>query len=250
LTRLGPFDRFDVIREVYMTKMRSPNYPAYGLDEVVDRLKRFWGKEQGTSVSADVAAKAIGYIGLSGPARTYLAAMKKFGLLNEDNYGMRISPLGLRILHPESPEEQIKAIQEAALKPELFRELAETHTKASDDALKSYLINKLKFSGVGAKILTRSFKDTIGFAKLNQEAYRPNPGAISGEAMTATMQVGQGEMRTASTTKALRSFSWPLSADVTARLEIVGNEELTSEHIEALTQYLEVAKKLLKPAKN
>jgi hypothetical protein len=233
-----------------MTRMRSPNYPSYGLSEAVDRLRKFWSKEEGTVVSADVAAKAIGYTGLSGPARTYLAAMKKFGLLSEHKNGMLVSLLGLRILHPESPEDEQKAIQEAALRPELFRELAATHARASDDALKSLLINKLRFSEIGAKNLISSFRDTVEFAKLNQEGYSSRSDAVSGEAMTNGMQVGQGDVRTATTTKALRSFSWPLSAEVTARLEIVGNEELTSEHIEALTQYLEVAKKLLKPIKN
>jgi hypothetical protein len=233
-----------------MARMRSPNYPAYGLSEAVDRLKRFWSKEEATVVTADVAAKAIGYTGLSGPARTYLAAMKKFGLLSEHKSGMLVSLIGLRILHPESPEDQQRAIQEAALKPELFRELAATHARASDDALKSHLINKLKFSEIGAKHLISAFRDTIEFAKLNQDAYNPRSEAASGEAMSSEMQVGQGEVRTAATTKSLRSFSWPLSADVTARLEIVGNEELTSAHIDALSQYLEVAKKLLKVPKN
>lgn len=233
-----------------MAKMRSPNYPAYGLSEAVARLRKFWDKEEATIVTADVAAKAIGYNGLSGPARTYLAAMKKFGLLSDVKNGMLVSLIGLRILHPESPEDQQKAIQEAALKPELFRELAGTHARASDDALKSHLINKLRFSEIGAKTFISSFRDTMEFAKLTQEAYNPRSDATFGEAMNGAMQVGQGEVRTATSTKALRSFSWPLSADVTARLEIVGNEELTAMHIEALTQYLEVAKKLLTPPKS
>ena len=44
-----------------------------------------------------------------------------------------------------------------------------------------------------------------------------------------------------------KSFFWPLSTGTTARLDIIGNEELTAEHIDALSQYLVIAKKLLKP---
>ncbi len=163
---------------------------------------------------------------------------------------MRVSQLALRILHPEGEEDRIKALQEAALRPEIFKQLSETHLRASDDALRSHLITKMGFSVTGAKTLTDAFRDTMGFAKLGDWGYSPHGQSNEGEAMTTGVQAGIGEVRSASGTKALRSFSWPLSAETTARLEIVGNEELTAQHLDALTQYLDVAKKLLKPPKN
>jgi len=228
-----------------MAKTRSPNYPAYGLDDAVVMVKKFWTKEQRTSVPAGVAAIAIGYKGLSGPARTALASLKKYGLLTDEKQGMRVSPLALRILNPSDDYEKTQALREAALKPELFKELSQSHMGASDDALRAHLINDLGFSDTGARTLIKSFKDTMGFAKLPDLEYSPERG----EAME-TMQVGKGEERFATGTKSLRTFSWPLSAETTARLEIVGNEELTSAHIDALGQYLEVAKKLLKAPKS
>jgi hypothetical protein len=209
-------------------------------------LRKFWKKEERTAVPPEVAAIAIGYKGLSGPARTAIASLKKYGLLTDEKQGMRVSPLALRILNPADDYEKTQALREAALKPELFKELSQSHMNASDDALKAHLINTLSFSGTGARTLIKSFRDTMGFAKLPDLEYSPSSDARSGEGM----EIGKGEVRTATTTKALRTFSWPLSAETSARLEIVGNEELTSEHIEALTQYLEIAKKLLKPAKN
>jgi len=213
-------------------------------------VKKFWGKEQNTPVPADVAAKAIGYKGLSGPARTALASLKKYGLLSDEKQGMKVSQLALRILHPGNDEDRVSALQEAAMKPELFRDLSGSHLSGSDDALKSHLITKLGFSETGAKTLIRSFRATMEFAKLTEPSYSSLEGLRDGEAMQPVIHVGKGEVRTAVGSKALRSFSWPLSAETTARLEIVGNEELTSEHIDALTQYLEVAKKLLKTPKN
>jgi hypothetical protein len=233
-----------------MARTRSPNYPACGLDAAVDLLRKFWTKEQRTAVPAEVAAIAIGYKGLSGPARTAIASLKKYGLLSDEKQGMRVSQLALRILNPADEYAKTEALREAALKPELFKELSQGHMNASDDALKAHLINTLDFSDTGARTLIKSFRDTVRFAKLPDLEYNGSSEEVKREAMTSGMQVGQGEVRTATSTKALRSFSWPLSADVTARLEIVGNEELTSEHIDALTQYLEVAKKLLKPPKN
>jgi hypothetical protein len=233
-----------------MAKMRSPNYPAIGLGNAIEMAGRLWEKEKKTAVNAATAAIAIGYKGLSGPSRTALAAMKKFGLLEEDKSGYRVSPLALRIIHPASDDERLRAMREAGSKPELFRQLLKTHAQASTDALRSYLITRLDFSETGAKALIDAFKDTISIAKLDDPEYSVPDGSEDGQSMDNGLQVGKGEVRSAIGTKALRTFSWPLSSETTARLEIVGNEELTSEHIDALNQYLEVAKKLLKLPKN
>jgi hypothetical protein len=233
-----------------MAKMRSPNYPACALDDAVGLVKKFWAKEQNTPVPAEVAAKALGYLALSGPARTALASLKKYGLLSDEKQGMRVSQLALRILHPQNEDDRVAALQEAAMKPELFRDLSASHLNGSDDAIKSHLITKMDFSETGARTLIRSFRATMEFAKLTDSPYSPSDGTKSGEAMQQAIQVGKGEVRTAAGSKVLRGFSWPLSAETTARLEIVGNEELTSDHIDALTQYLEVAKKLLKPPRD
>src|SRR5712692_8850327 len=109
-----------------MANTRSPNYPSCGLDDAIAMAKNLWNKEKRTPVPAEVAAKAIGYKSLSGPARTALAAMKKFGLLDDGKQGISLSQLAVRILHPASEEGLLQALREAALKPELFKRLSET----------------------------------------------------------------------------------------------------------------------------
>ena len=230
--------------------MRSPNYPAYGLSSAVHMAKKIWEKERGTPVPADVAAKALGYSSLNGPARSSLAAMKKFGLLSEEKHGLKVSQLAIRILHPADEDDRVSASRDAALKADLFKQLSETHLNASDDALKSYLITKMSFSEVGAKIAISAFRDTMEFAKLTDSGYDDQSQPGSGESMDTGSQGVRTDARNSAGNKALRSFSWPLSAETTAKVEIFGNEELTADHIDALAQYLEVAKKLLKAPKN
>jgi hypothetical protein len=232
-----------------MAKMRSPNYPAIGLSTAVELTNKLWKKEHKTPVNAAVVASAIGYKGLSGPSRTAIAAMKKFGLLDEDKNGMRVSNLAVGILHPSGDDDRLEALRHAAMMPTVFRQLFESHGQASNDALRSYLITKLDFSETGAKAFIEAFRDTIAIAKLDEPGYIVADSSGGTKDMEAGLQIGSGEVRTATTTKALKSFSWPLSAATTARLEIVGNEELTSAHLDALSQYLEVAKKLLKITK-
>jgi hypothetical protein len=233
-----------------MAKMRSPNYPALGLSEAVSLTRKLWNKEKKTPVDAATAAAAIGYKGLSGPSRTALAALKRFGLVDEDNTGLRVSPLAMNIIHAANEETRLQSLREAATKPDLFRQLLKTHGQASNDALRSYLITRLDFSETGAKALIDAFRDTIAVAKLDDPEYIvPDDSDGTGD-MNAESQAGSGEGRTGGGGKPLRTFSWPLSAETTARLEIVGGEELTAAHLDALSQYLEVAKRLLKSPKN
>ncbi len=64
-----------------MNRMRSPNYPAIGLDEAIKAVEVVWSKEKRTAVPIEVLGKAMGYKSVSGPVRTKTAALRKFGLL-------------------------------------------------------------------------------------------------------------------------------------------------------------------------
>lgn len=153
--------------------MRSPNYPGYGLPETIQMAQAIWNKEERTVISPEVAVKALGYRSMSGTARGKLSSLRKFGLLEEvKNGGVRVSDLAMRLIHhkPDTPEYQ-QAIKEAAVKPELFREMYESHAKASEDAMLSFLKVQKAFSESGARQFIAAFRNTMAVAKLNGEAY-------------------------------------------------------------------------------
>jgi hypothetical protein len=155
-----------------MAKQRSPNYPAMGLRDAVEAVRVIHDKEKKTAVSGEVVAKALGYAGLSGPSRTKIAALKKFGLLDGDERnGLRVSDLAVRILYPSGASDQIASLQEAALKPELFQTLYSEFRDGSDEAIRSHLVNRMDFSPPGAKQAIAAFRDTYSFAGLNQKAH-------------------------------------------------------------------------------
>jgi hypothetical protein len=217
-----------------MARTRSPNYPACGLDDAVDMLKKFWAKEQRTAVPGEVAAIAIGYKGLSGPARTAIASLKKYGLLTDEKQGMRVSPLALRILNPADEYAKIEALREAALKPELFKELSQGHMNASDDALKAHLINTLDFSDTGSRTLIKSFRDTIRFAKLPDLEYDAASEEVKREAMQDT------PTNKASQAPNIHTFTWSLSMprNIRAELKILGSD-LKREDVTKLKKQIE-----------
>src|SRR6266498_971419 len=125
-----------------MAKHRSPNYPATGLSEALQRVERLFEKEKRTIVQPVVAVVDLGFKALSGPSRTILSTIRKYGLLDELKQGIRVSDLAVAILHPANEEQRIRGLREAALKPDLFRDLYQTHLHASDGAIGAALIQR------------------------------------------------------------------------------------------------------------
>lgn len=155
-----------------MGHQRSPRYPAVSLSDAIQAVRSLWGKEKRTAVQAEVLAKALGYSSLSGGARTKIASMRQYGLLEKHAGGLRLSDLGMKIIHnQEGSEEQSKALREAAVSPELFKELYESHADGSEDAIKSFLILKKGFSDSGARLAAAAYRDTLSLAKPNSQGY-------------------------------------------------------------------------------
>lgn len=139
---------------------RSPNYPALGLSEAVERLQRIWDREGRSPVDPKMAVKHMGYRGLSGPARSRLAALKKYGLLAERDGMTAISDLGVRVLRPQDEEDRQGALQEAFARVPLFVELAQSHRDASDENIKGFLIQR-GFTERGSGAAVAAFRNTL-----------------------------------------------------------------------------------------
>lgn len=226
-----------------MSKMRSPNYPAYSLRNSVEWVSRIWSKEGRTSIDPEIAAVAAGYKGLSGPSRTAIASMKKFGLLEESSAGIRVSPLALSILHPSKEGEGKAAIKEAALKPTLFAQLADTHLGASVQAVTSYLITRMGFSQTGAVTCAEAFRDTVQFANLEDDdiASGTSEDLAPMEDAKVLTERGQDDFVELKS-KQSRVLVWPLTRGVVAEVSFSG-EELTDDDIDLLCAYLNLAKR-------
>lgn len=225
-----------------MAKLRSPNYPAVGLDDAVQAARAIWDKEKRTAVPAEVIAKAWGYSSLSGQPRTKIGALRKYGLLEERNGKLALSELGIRAVHhPAGSAEHLEAIQEAALRPDIFRELATTHLDASDTALRSHLVVDRRFSDAGAAQVIKAFRDTMETASV-QAVPRDEQVPAESTREVRALPSGASGGSASSTLPRTRvwSFSWPLARDVTAEVRITG-EQLTAAHLERLAQYLKLA---------
>ena len=114
-----------------------------------------------------------GYALKSGPGLTALAALKKFGLLEDEgtrgNQQLRLSELAWRILlDEEGSETWLVCVREAALKPVIHRKLWDEYGAdlPSDQNLRRKLLFEEKFSERAVDEFIDQFKRTILFAKL------------------------------------------------------------------------------------
>lgn len=73
-----------------MARVRSPNYPAIRLTGSPEADSELWRREGRTTVAPEVAAAAWDYKGLSRPVRTRIAALKRYGLLEQNRQGVRL----------------------------------------------------------------------------------------------------------------------------------------------------------------
>lgn len=153
-----------------MAKGRSPSYPGVPLEKAIELTRELYEKEHLTTVRPDVAVQAWGHEGLSGPSRRKLAALKYFGLVDDVEGGVQVSKLGEGLLHPHDQQEERRLIREAALNPEIFKEIFKNFARASDTSITSHLVRERHFNTNGAQKFVDVFRETIKFANLESSS--------------------------------------------------------------------------------
>jgi hypothetical protein len=165
------------ISEPKRKRERSPNYPAISLGPAVEKAKDLYKAEKSYLAPIDTILKHWGYRPKSGAGLVAVAALLKFGLLEDEGSGparkAKITELGQRIIRDtreESPDRE-QLLRDAALRPQIHHELWARFGASlpSDSNLHHTLIFEYAFTDGGANEFIRQFKETITFARLNDE---------------------------------------------------------------------------------
>jgi hypothetical protein len=167
-----------------MAKSRSPEYPAIGLLEAIERVEAVYNRGVYRSpLTKQSFAEHMGYKSLSGASLPVLSALGKFGLIEGRGDDTRISELAVNIIahQPGSPERG-KAIRDAAAKPELFAELDRRTQggKTTDQAIRSYLLTR-GFIPPAADAAIRAYRETKTLVGAESDVYE-SPGFEPDEA--------------------------------------------------------------------
>lgn len=155
-----------------MSRIRSPRYPSLNLEETIDLIAKIHSEDRQHPVSREVAAKHMGFSGISGTSDRALAALMHYGLAEKATKGeIRVSDRALRILHPHHENERLQALNEAGFLPELFRDLRKRYpeTPPSAASLESFL-SRQGFAPVAIRPASKAYLETCQFLQRN-DAY-------------------------------------------------------------------------------
>ncbi len=143
-------------------RARSPNYPAIGLPEALERLQILWDAIQRHPAPRELVATGMGYSGLHGASNSAVSALRKYGLLERVGTDLQVSERGMMYLHPQEPTERVSAIREAAAEPELFATLGERFPGGvvNEELIRNYLLRN-NFTGAAAANAILAYRETI-----------------------------------------------------------------------------------------
>lgn len=154
-------------------KGRSPSYPGISLEEAEKRVRELYAAEKTHAAPVSAIVGHWGYSPSSSGGRTTLAALKKFGLLNDEGAGEertgRLTDLALELVLNPDPTE---ARRTAALLPRLHREMWDEYGESLPSAatLRYRLIREFGFTESGAEEFVDEYRATVAYAHLTATA--------------------------------------------------------------------------------
>ena len=153
------------------SRHRSPNYPALGLREAVAKIAAIYQQDKLAAAPRNAALKAMGFEKAHGEASRVLSALKAFGLIEEADGRIKLTQRGIDIVvRTEGEQQRASALQEAAIGPEIYRELLKQYRESglpSDTSLASELKAVKKFNPNAVEGFIRDFRDTLELAGLS-----------------------------------------------------------------------------------
>lgn len=146
-----------------MTTTRSPRFPYIALDDAVGKVKKIYGKHGRDPVAPEVAVGDMGYKSLNGSSQKVLAAMKNFGLLEDQGDTLRVTPDGQSIaIELEDSQEYAEAIRRSIQGPDIFSDLVEAgFHKDSDGRNIAVYLQKRGFKPDGSQRAAQNFLSSV-----------------------------------------------------------------------------------------
>ncbi len=227
-------------------KNRSPAYPAIGLETCLKAVRKVWDGEKRSVTSGLVVAKHAGYNSMSGPARTGISAMKKFGLLLDEGADrVRVSEDAIRYFLVPGEVERLQLARAFAMKPSLMSEIMAENPGGlpSDDTLIYKLVTERDFGTDGAKTFVRSLRETVRFAQLDAEGYSSDVPQAAQELPQANVATAEAHRQRPAEGRGARAISVELSDGT--RVSIEPSAPLTAETFDELLEYMAVYQKVL-----
>lgn len=145
--------------------VRSPAYPSLSLQDAIDAVAKIESQYRTAPVDREVAAKVLGYSGLTGASNTTLAALAHYGLVERAGKGhMRVTPRARAILHAQNAAEKVENLRAAGFQPDVFCELQERFPGLipPEDGVVTHL-NRQGFNQSAVRPAAKAYLSTLAY---------------------------------------------------------------------------------------
>lgn len=156
-----------------MSRTRSPNYPAISLADALESVEQIYRKNDTAPMEKIAVAKALDYTSLNGASLSKISALDKYGLLDRNDGGYRVSSRAVTITRGVDPQEKHVALLEAATAPSTFEELYEMYgeREVSVETIRAFLETKRGFKPSAAKKAAKNFRETMRLVSESSNGY-------------------------------------------------------------------------------
>ncbi|MDO8431389.1 MAG: hypothetical protein Q7S58_03165 [Candidatus Binatus sp.] len=154
-------------------RQRSPNYPAESLEAAIKRVGKLYHEDHEAGSTVDSAAVHIGFNKAHGEAKSVLAGLKKFGLVEMAGNRVIVTKRAVSILLFPEEERGKKAVRDAALLPDIYRKLVARYRTTglpSDKSLRAELIADEGFNPKAVDAFIKDFRSSLSFAGISVES--------------------------------------------------------------------------------
>lgn len=166
-------------------RQKSPNAPAYSLQECQEDARRIFRVEGQAPLSRESIAEHLGLASQSGPFNRKLSSLRQYGLLDPIGKDFRVSELFLRVDQSYDDTDRRRALREALGRPAIFQNLLahyETSGLPSDLNLTNQLLLKYRFTKKNAETVAKAFLDSCRLANLFQTRLPPFSSSVGAPA--------------------------------------------------------------------
>lgn len=175
------------VQQIEQKKLRqkSPNAPAYSLQECQEDARRIFRVEGQAPLSRESIAEHLSLAPQSGPFNRKLSSLRQYGLIDPLGKDFRISDLFLRIDQTFEETERRKAVREALGRPAIFQSLLAHYENSglpSDINLTNQLVLKYRFTKKNAETVAKAFLESCRLAGIFQSRtvlFSPPPSSSS-----------------------------------------------------------------------
>jgi hypothetical protein len=151
-------------------------FPTVSLQKAIALMKTVWEKEKRNAAPQSAILEHWEYGAKSSGGFQAIATLKRFGLLQAVNNGtsraLKVSDMALNLLKYEEtdPAAYRKQLKSLALLPAWYQTLWDRYKAElpSDKPMESFLVFDNHMPDAAAKLLIKTYKETILFAKLTE----------------------------------------------------------------------------------